>query len=91
MAFGMSPQKCLHGIRFRHLLALFLFVSSSVGQVVWSAEGMQYPLAVTVAPDDVVYVADRDLPGIWKYSGNEWSVFFQGSKNFARPSTLSAA
>lgn len=86
MAFGItSHQKCLCGIRFRRFFAMCLVVFCSFERSGWSAEGLQYPLAVTVAPDNVVYVADRDLPGIWKYSGNEWSVFFQGSKKFRTP------
>lgn len=48
-------------------------------------EGMKYPLAVAVGKDSSVYVADRDLPGIWKYADNKWSVYFQGSKKFRTP------
>ena len=49
---------------------------------VCSAEesGMKYPLAAAVGGDGIVYVADRDLPGVWKYADNKWSVYFQGSK-----------
>lgn len=46
---------------------------------------MQYPLAAAVTPDGVVYVADRDLPGVWKFQDNKWSVYFQGSKKFRTP------
>jgi sugar lactone lactonase YvrE len=46
---------------------------------------MKYPLAVVVGKDSSVYVADRDLPGIWKYADNKWSVYFQGSKKFRTP------
>ncbi len=48
-------------------------------------EGMKYPLAAAVGTDGVVYVADRDLPGVWKFADNKWSVYFQGSKKFRTP------
>lgn len=48
-------------------------------------EGMKYPLAAAVGADGVVYVADRDLPGVWKFADNKWSVYFQGSKKFRTP------
>jgi len=47
--------------------------------------GMQYPVAVAVGRDSSVYVADRDLPGIWKFDGQAWSVYFRGSKKFRTP------
>lgn len=49
------------------------------------AQEMQYPLAVVKASNDVIYVADRNLPGIWKIEGGKASVFFQGSKKFRTP------
>ena len=48
-------------------------------------DGMLYPLAVTVAADDTIYVADRELPGVWKFSDGKWSIYFQGSKKFRTP------
>ncbi len=56
-----------------------------LGQVVSAEEGMQYPLAAAVGADGVVYVADRDLPGVWKLVDNKWSIHFQGSKKFRTP------
>ncbi len=55
------------------------------GPVASAEEGMQYPLAAAVGTDGVVYVADRDLPGVWKLTDNKWSVYFQGSKKFRTP------
>lgn len=45
----------------------------------------QYPLAVTAAADGVVFVADRNLPGIWKIENGQKSIYFQGSKKFRTP------
>ena len=44
-----------------------------------------YPLAVTVQADGVIYVADRNLPGVWKVENGQKSVYFQGSKKFRTP------
>lgn len=44
-----------------------------------------YPLAVIATADGVIYVADRNLPGIWKIENGNKSVFFQGSKKFRTP------
>ncbi len=51
----------------------------------FAEETMKYPLAVAVGKDSAVYVADRDLPGIWKFADNKWSIYFQGSKKFRTP------
>jgi len=44
-----------------------------------------YPLAVTATSDGTVYVADRNLPGIWKVSPDSKSIVFHGSKKFRTP------
>jgi len=49
------------------------------------ATGFQYPVAVVAADDGTVYVADRNLPGIWKISEGTRSVFHQASKTFRTP------
>jgi streptogramin lyase len=45
----------------------------------------QYPLAVAARADGVIFVADRNLPGIWKVENGQKSVFFQASKKFRTP------
>ena len=44
-----------------------------------------YPLAVIAQTDGVIFVADRNLPGIWKVENGKKSVYFQGSKKFRTP------
>jgi len=44
-----------------------------------------YPLSVAATKNGVVYIADRQLPGIWKLDSGTKSVFFQGSKTFQTP------
>lgn len=45
----------------------------------------QYPLAVVADAEGTVYVADRNLPGIWKIQDGQKSIYFQGSKKFRTP------
>ena len=48
-------------------------------------EGMDYPIGVVAGPDHSIYVADRNLPGIWKIQEGKASIYFQGSKKFRTP------
>ncbi len=49
------------------------------------ADDMQYPLSVAADKDGSIFVADRDMHGIWKISGGKLEPFFQGSKKFRTP------
>lgn len=49
------------------------------------AEELGYPLAVAAGPTGSIYLADRNLPGIWKVDGNKLSLYFQASKKFRTP------
>ncbi len=63
------------------VLAVTIAVTSG-----WArAQEMQYPLAVVKTANDVIYVADRNLPGIWKIEDGKASIYFQGSKKFRTP------
>jgi streptogramin lyase len=66
------------------LVYAFVVAMFAIGEV-FAEETMKYPLAVAVGKDSAVYVADRDLPGIWKFADNKWSIYFQGSKKFRTP------
>ncbi len=48
-------------------------------------DGMDYPLAVVSGQDNSIYVADRNLPGIWKIQDGKPSIYYQGSKKFRTP------
>jgi sugar lactone lactonase YvrE len=41
-----------------------------------------YPLDIASDGKAIVYVADRNLPGVWKYDGTKSEVFVRGSKRF---------
>jgi len=49
------------------------------------AQELQYPIDVAVAPSGDIYLADRNLPGVWKLTGGKLSVYIQGSKKFRTP------
>ncbi|MBW3539902.1 MAG: hypothetical protein KY476_06505 [Planctomycetes bacterium] len=48
-------------------------------------EEMQYPLSVAAAAEGPVYVADLNLPGIWKIEDGKPAIYFQGQKKFRTP------
>lgn len=50
-----------------------------------SESGLQYPLASAASEDGTIYIADRNLPGIWKLSAGKLSIYYQGSKQFRTP------
>ena len=68
---------------------LFLAILSLLlapGQTVNGQSKMPpYPLDVAAAEDGTIYVADRYLPGVWKWKDGELSVFFQGSPKYRTP------
>ena len=46
---------------------------------------MQYPLSAVAAESGTIYVADRNLPGVWKIENDKLSRFFEGSKRYRTP------
>ena len=46
---------------------------------------MEYPLDLTVAKSGVIYIADRNLPGVWRVEQGKLALFFKGSKRFRTP------
>lgn len=53
-------------------------------QTSWGQEEMQYPISVA-ARDGVIYVADLNLPGIWKITDQGMEKFYEGSAKFRTP------
>jgi sugar lactone lactonase YvrE len=49
-----------------------------------SAQELQYPLAIATH-GDTIYLADRNLPGIWESQGGKLSVYFEASKKYRTP------
>lgn len=50
-----------------------------------SPSKLLYPIDVAVGGDGTIYIADRDLPGIWKFKDGNLSVYFQAEKKFRTP------
>ncbi|MFM9068734.1 MAG: hypothetical protein ACKOUR_15600, partial [Planctomycetota bacterium] len=78
----------------RVMLALVTLASVSLAPVALEcltaarpvgAEELGYPLAVAASATGPIYLADRNLPGIWKVEGDKLSLFFQASKKFRTP------
>ena len=46
---------------------------------------MKYPLSAVAAPSGEIYVADRNLPGVWLIKDGKLTSFFQGPKQFRKP------
>lgn len=44
-----------------------------------------YPLSSAVHESGAIYIADRNLPGIWKLENGSLSIYFQASKKFRTP------
>jgi sugar lactone lactonase YvrE len=70
--------------------AVFLMLCGSLSIVgslgmVHAAEVPQYPLAVAAGTDGTIYIADRNLPGVWKIVDGKPVIYFQGSKKFRTP------
>ncbi len=69
-------------MRFAAVMAVgFLFVD----QTALAADGMQYPLALAVGKDGRIFIADRDLPGVWQFAEGKLSIYYQGEKKFRTP------
>jgi hypothetical protein len=48
-------------------------------------EELQYPVSVAVHSSGAIYLADRNLPGVWRLEGDRSSVYFKGSKKLRTP------
>jgi sugar lactone lactonase YvrE len=68
------------------LSAVLLIVLTAVLCVPALAEDpLRYPLSIAVSKSGTVFLADRELPGVWRLEGDRLSIFFKGSKKFRTP------
>jgi streptogramin lyase len=49
------------------------------------AAEMQYPLSIAAGENGTAYVADRNLPGVWKVADGKLELLFEGSRKFRTP------
>ena len=80
-----SRLKFKSEVTVKNLLSVLVVVAASTANAQDAPTEFNYPLAVTATADGVVYVADRNMPGIWKIEDGRKSVYFQGSKKFRTP------
>ena len=66
------------------LILPFIVFMSALTCAKLSAQELQYPLAIA-AHGETIYLADLNLPGIWKSEEQKLSVYFQASKTFRTP------
>ncbi len=46
---------------------------------------LDYPISLVAHPSGALYLADRNLPGVWRLDGDRLSLFHQASKKFRTP------
>lgn len=68
----------------RYLVAI-LCLFSALASVRPVTAQMLYPLSAVAGEAGTIYVADRNLPGIWKIENGKLSRFFEGSKRYRTP------
>lgn len=71
--------------RICRLIAACAGVMACVFSVTALAEGLEYPLSVAAAENGTVYIADRMLPGVWKWTDGKLEVYFQASRTLRTP------
>ncbi len=64
------------------LLLAMVGASGSIAGSCCRAAELQYPLSIAVASNGDLFLADPNLPGVWKIAGGKLSLYFQGSKKF---------
>ena len=72
-------------IRYVVMIAcMFLTVFATVLHSL-SAQEMEYPIAAAATEDGAIYVADIDVPAIWKIKDGKIEKYFEGSKKYRTP------
>ena len=93
MAIWGTPQRAFPtGVRqggtlpFGRFLTLWLAAAVvAFCATCFAAEGLDYPLSIAVHRSGTIYLADRNVPGVWRLEGDRLSLFFRGSKKFRTP------
>ncbi|MBC7855494.1 MAG: NHL repeat-containing protein, partial [Pirellulaceae bacterium] len=62
-----------------------LFLDGPAASRLVSAAELLYPLSVVADASGNIFVADRELPGIWKVADGALSLHFKGEKKFGTP------
>lgn len=70
--------------RFEILLAVALLLGWGSAPPARAAD-IKYPVAVATDAQGVIYIADRNLPGVWQVKDGKRELYFEGSKKFRTP------
>jgi sugar lactone lactonase YvrE len=63
----------------------FLLLAIPHGDSQLDADELLYPLSVAAHPSGTLYLADRNLPGIWQLAGQQLTLYFKGSQQLRTP------
>jgi sugar lactone lactonase YvrE len=66
---------------FRCVFCLLATIAAKQGK----SKDLDYPISVAVAPSGTVYLADRNLPGVWRWEGGRLSLYHQASRTSRSP------
>lgn len=69
----------------RRIVLVVAFVVAAIRLTIAAAAEVTYPISAVAGAEGVVYVADQELPGVWKIVGGKAEVFFQAQKKFRTP------
>ncbi|MCR4413618.1 MAG: hypothetical protein NUV77_14450 [Thermoguttaceae bacterium] len=79
MFVGSRPKAWLRLLSWGALTLLLLGGRTAAGQE------LDYPISLAVHPSGALFLADRNLPGVWRLEGDRLSLFHQASKKFRTP------
>ncbi len=85
MTLSSQPIPLVQRFFARCCLSTTVVLAAMIEAHGFGAAGPVYPVAIAVDKAGVIYLADRDLPGVWRWEGERLSVLFQGSKQFRTP------
>ncbi len=76
----------LHRVSVRLVAGVIVCAACSPAMLAIAEETqVKYPVDVAVADDGTVYVADLNLPGIWRVKDGKAEIYFQADKKFRTP------
>lgn len=69
----------------RRMVLVVAFVLAAIRLTIAAAAEISYPISAVAGAEGAVFVADQELPGIWKVVGAKAEILFQAQKKFRTP------
>jgi sugar lactone lactonase YvrE len=82
---GLLMSVCPHPEAWLHLPSWGAMALLLLGGHFAASQELDYPISLAVHPSGALYLADRNLPGVWRLEGDRLSLFHQASKKFRTP------